>query len=65
MNCLFLNDVISTCICTTYGQATISVMALIPNHSIISYGSAAMCNLPPTFTGAHVWLVSVQWAHVP
>ena len=52
MNCLFLycqqhNNVTSTCMYTTCEQAAIAAIALTPNHSIISYGSAAMCDLPP------------------
>ena len=56
MNCLFLycqqhNNVTSTCMYTTCEQAAIAVIVLTPNHSIISYGSAATCDLCPFSEG--------------
>jgi len=53
MNCLYCqqpHSVVSTCMYTTCEQAVITVIVLTPNHSIISYGSAAMCDLPPLST---------------
>jgi hypothetical protein len=52
MTCLFLycqqhNIVISTCIYTTCEWVAIAAIVLPPNHSIISYGSTAMCDLTP------------------
>jgi len=51
MNCQQHNSVISKCIYTACEQAAIGVIALTPNYSIVSYGSA-ICDLCP-FSQVH------------
>jgi len=71
MNCLFLycqqpHNVISTCM-YIYHMWTGWHCCDCPNPQSFHYflWECRHVWFTPTFSGAHVWLLSVQWAHVP
>jgi hypothetical protein len=71
MNCLFLycqqhNNVVSKCMYTACEQAAIGVIALTPNHSIVSYGSAIceLCQFSQVYKNTRQGLAVYIHAHV-